>query len=114
MPYDISLQCYYALTHAWDLKRPVVLHVWDDWEDVRNAEDRTLAPDDRDAIEEVLIADAKSAIEEWEADFDVPADTKPDSHFGRWLAARQQQPEQAPDWDRIFADEKVLEAARGL
>ena len=37
---------------------------------------------------------------------------KPDSHFGRWLAARQQHPERVPDWDLIFADEKILEAAR--
>ena len=72
IPPDIE-DDHYSLIHAWDLKRPVVLHIRDDWDDVRDAGNRTLAPDDRDAIEKVLTAEATSAIEEWEADFDVPS-----------------------------------------
>ena len=111
IPPDIE-DGYYSLTHAWDLKRPMVLHVRDDWEDVRAAGDRALAPDDRDAIEKVLTAEATRAIEEWEADFGLPVGMKPDSHFGRWLAAWQQHPERALDWHRIFDDDEILEAAR--
>ena len=107
---DIKGDCY-SLTHAWELKRPVVLYVCDDWEDVRTAGDRAIAPDDRDAIEKVLTTEATRAIEEWEADFDVPLGMKPDSHFGRWLAARQQHSERALDWDRILDDDKMREAA---
>ena len=102
---------YYFLTHGWDLKQPVVLCVRDDWEDVRAAGDRTLTPDDRDAIERILTAEATSAIEDWEADFDVPVGMKPDSHFGRWLVTQQQHQERALEWDRIFGDDAILQAA---